>query len=105
MSINWKDDVIKAYKEHCRYLGDMLAEESSFKFHLMDIITSMESEITDLREKLNTTRDLLETSQEQLKEKEIDVNVDGVIKNAVSNNGMVTPKDYSKIYKNPEDLN
>ena len=104
MSINWKDDVIKAYKEHCRYLGDMLAEESSFKFHLMDIITSMESEITDLREKLNTTRDLLETSQEQLKEKEIDVNVDGVIKNAVSNNGMVTPKDYSKIYKNPEDL-
>lgn len=105
MSINWKDDVIKAYKEHCRYLGDMLAEESSFKFHLMDIITNMESEITDLKEKLNTTRKLLETSQEQLKEKEIDVNVDGVIKNAVSNNGMVTPKDYSKIYKNPEDLN
>lgn len=68
MSMDWKDDVIQAYNEHCKYLGNMLAEESKFKFQLMDVITNMETNIKSLTETLNNTRSLLETCQEKLKE-------------------------------------
>lgn len=102
MSMDWKDDVIQAYNEHCKYLGNMLAEESKFKFQLMDVITNMEANIKSLTETLNNTRSLLETCQEKLKEKESDVDVQNVIKEAVANNGIVTPKDYSKIYVGSE---
>jgi len=100
MFTSWKDDVIKAYQEHCKYLSDMLVEESKFKFQLMDIISKLESELTEKTTKLEEVNSLLETYKEELKEKEINVNTENVIKNAISKNGIVKEKDYTKM-ENP----